>query len=86
MAAGLPILFAGEGEGARIVLENELGWVSKSKDFDMLSQNILAATNQMKREEIRSHCIDCANSKFNRPQQIGRLYDFLQQLVIQVMS
>ena len=79
MASGLPILFAGEGEGARIVAENELGWVSQSKDYTALSRNIRLAADKEKRDIIRAHCKECAQNKFNRPKQISKLYDFLNQ-------
>lgn len=79
MASGLPILFAGEGEGARIVEENQLGWTSKSKDFEGLKANIRLAADKEKRTAIKTHCIDCAQNKFNRPKQISKLYDFLNR-------
>lgn len=81
MAAGLPILFSGEGEGARIVTENELGWVSKSGDYNALEHNIQLATNSEKRKQISVNCKECAENKFNRPKQIGNLYIFLRRLV-----
>lgn len=79
MASGLPILFAGEGEGEHIVEENQLGWTSKSKDWDGLAANILLAADKEKRATIKAHCIECAQNKFNRPKQISKLYDFLKQ-------
>ncbi len=42
MAAGLPIMFSGMGEGARIVQENELGWVNDPGDWDALSKNLVS--------------------------------------------
>ena len=80
MAAGLPILFAGEGEGARIVTENRLGWISNSKDFETLKSNIQKATIKEDRDTIRTHCLECAKNRFNRPKQISKLYDFLLEL------
>lgn len=77
MASGLPILFAGEGEGARIVEENQLGWVSKSKDYQTLAIHIHLAADPTKRAVIKAHCIECAQNKFNRPKQIGKLYEYL---------
>ena len=81
MAAGLPILFAGEGEGARIVEENALGWVSKSKDYTSLSRHIRMATDIAQRERMRAHCKECAQNKFNRPKQISKLYEYLNTLL-----
>ena len=77
MAAGLPILFSGDGEGARIVEENNLGWVSKSKDYKELEENIAWVSSN--REELvskKKNCVDCANNKFNRPKQVKALYDY----------
>lgn len=80
MAAGLPILFSGEGEGARIVEENHIGWVSSSKDYKTLAENISLASNKSARAAFRVNCQECAQNKYNRPNQIGKLYDFLSQL------
>lgn len=78
MASGTPIFFSGEGEGQQIVLENDLGWVSNSKDFKALKENIIEVVND--RELLitkRKNCIDCAMNKFNRPKQVKNLYDYM---------
>lgn len=78
MAAGLPIMFMGEGEGAKIVASNNLGLVAPPKDYNRLQENIrLAASNPQKLAEMRTNCLNCAASKFNRPKQIRALHDFL---------
>lgn len=77
MAAGLPILFSGDGEGARIVEENNLGWVSKSMDFKELEKNIaLVSSNREELATKKKNCINCASNKFNRPKQVKALYDY----------
>ena len=82
MAAGLPIIFSGEGEGARIIQENKLGWVSSALDYDGLSTNIReASTNTKVYTECASNCVTCAKNKFNRPKQIKGLYTYLSQLL-----
>lgn len=78
MAAGLPIMFVGEGEGARIVKENNIGLVAHSKDYKTLEKNIkYAVNNPEKMKTMSDNCKDCAENKFNRPKQIKSLYEFL---------
>lgn len=78
MAAGLPILFSGEGEGARIVEENNIGFVSSPKDYSTLIDNIrIASENPDILEAQTKNCIECAKSKFNRPKQVVELHKFL---------
>lgn len=79
MAAGLPIMFMGEGEGAKIVRDNQIGLVANSLDYEKLKQNICYAVEHP--EELVSmtrNCIDAAYNKFNRPKQIAALHQFLQ--------
>lgn len=78
MAAGLPILFSGEGEGKKIVEENNLGWVSNALDYRQLETNIKKISiNKTDWMEKKKNCVDCANNKFNRPKQVQALYDFM---------
>jgi len=80
MAAGLPIMFFAEGEGARIVQENKIGLVAHAKDFEGLKKNIAyAVTHPEEMKAMSKNCIDCANNKFNRPKQIMDLNAFLQE-------
>lgn len=77
MAAGLPIIFSGEGEGARIIQENKLGWVNHPTDMKQLEANIREfATSSI--DEIRARGIELAQTTFNRPNQIGKLYVYLK--------
>lgn len=78
MAAGLPILFSGEGEGAKIIEDNNIGFVSSSKDYATLMKKIqFAAENPEILETQTKNCIECANTKFNRPKQVVELNRFL---------
>ena len=79
MAAGLPILFCGEGEGAKIVKDNGLGLVAKPKDYKTLVENIHFATSHPHElNEMSQNCIDCATTKFNRPKQVASLHTFME--------
>lgn len=78
MAAGLPIMFVGEGEGARIVEENKIGLVAHSKDYKALEENIIYAVSHPEEMKLMSeNCKDCAENKFNRPKQVKALYDYM---------
>jgi len=79
MAAGLPILFSGEGEGAVIVEENNLGWVSPALDYKSLEEKIkMIVASSSDWEEKRRNCIACAKTKFNRPKQVKALFEYLE--------
>lgn len=80
MAAGLPILFSGEGEGQRIVEKYNIGLVAAAKDYEKIKENIsILASNKELREEMRKNCVDCANNVFNRPKQIVAMNAYLQE-------
>lgn len=67
MAAGLPVLFSGSGEGARIIDENEAGFVSGPKDYENLKRNILRLKNNpSERNKISANCRAAAEKKFDR--------------------
>lgn len=82
MAAGLPILFSGSGEGAKIVSHHEAGWVNEPGQWRELSQNILSfklledAIFAAKRERNKA----IAKQYFDRTKQIALLGDYLTNL------
>lgn len=78
MAAGVPILFSGGGEGQKIITDNRLGLCSPNGDYDAMKDNILFMVhNPQDMELIKQNCLRCASEKFNRPKQIQFLNDFL---------
>lgn len=78
MAAGLPIMFMGEGEGAKIVKDNKLGLICHSKDYEMLKRNIkYASSHPDEVAQMSINCINAANNNYNRPKQIAELNRFL---------
>lgn len=81
MAAGLPILFSGEGEGKYIVESNELGWTSSSLDYESLKENLKNLNSHPEVIEAkRNNCKECAVNKFNRPKQVLALYAYLENI------
>jgi glycosyltransferase involved in cell wall biosynthesis len=79
MAAELPVLFSGEGEGARIIAEYELGWVNKPGDMQELRNN-LKAFSKADLRAIRATGRRLAESTFNRPTQVKNLYAYLESV------
>lgn len=83
MAAGVPILFSGEGEGRKIVEENDLGWVSDAKDYAGIARNIRSfIENPEDVSRKRENCRKCARTLFNRPKQIEALDRFLKENLV----
>ncbi len=77
---GVPILFSGEGEGARIVQEYGFGLVSKHGDYVALARNIETFV-KMSDEEYTSYaanCLNAARDTFSFEKQMERFGDFLR--------
>lgn len=67
MAAGLPVLFSGSGEGAKIIHENKVGLVSGPKDYKALTDNILEIKNSVNlRNEMSLRGRKLASERFDR--------------------
>ena len=58
LPAGIPILFSGDGEGARIVQEFGFGLVSKYGDYAALADNI-KRFSEMSEEEYAKYSQPC---------------------------
>lgn len=79
MAAGLPILFSGAGEGAKIVSESNTGLVSAPKDFKGLEKNIVEIKKSIDiRNKMSSNGRKFAEEKFDRQKLIE---DFSDELI-----
>jgi len=79
MAAGLPIIFAGGGEGATLIKEHQTGWICEPSDFKSMTATLLEINNLTK-EELNQKKVNCklaAQKTFNREIQINQLHDFL---------
>lgn len=78
---GIPILFSGEGEGARIVEEYGLGLVSAHGDYATLQRNIQAFV-QMTDEEHNAYvanCLEASRDTFSFTKQMERFCHFISQ-------
>lgn len=79
MAAGVPILFSGGGEGQSIIMDNNLGLCSPTGDYDKMKDNIIMMVDNPQDMAVKKqNCLSCASEKFNRPKQIKLLNDYLQ--------
>lgn len=79
---GIPILFSGDGEGARIVEEYGLGLVSPYGDYKALAANIEKFVN-MSDEEYSNYILRCLNAGhdvFSFTKQLERFCDFIHRL------
>lgn len=74
---GLPILYFGGGEGEKIVMENDLGWVAESGNYDdlntVLNEIVLEDLNMTLNSAIQRTAIE----RFNFDVQNKRLIDIL---------
>jgi glycosyltransferase involved in cell wall biosynthesis len=81
MAAELAVIFSGEGEGARIIAEHQLGWVNKPGDMQQLRDN-LATFAKADLTAIRAIGRRLAETTFNRPNQVQNLYTYLESIEV----
>ena len=82
MAAGLPIIFAGGGEGAKIIQDHQCGWICEPRSFIEMSA-ILDKIKNTPPEEMRRISDNGRNAAlhfFNRETQIDSLNHFLKSI------
>jgi glycosyltransferase involved in cell wall biosynthesis len=82
MAAALPILFCGAGEGAQIVLENKAGLVAKPADYEQLKKNIIELKNMnpSQYEQMARQSSDRAKELYDRKNQLEGLLKYLEKI------
>lgn len=80
---GVPILFCGGGEGAKIIEENKVGFTSVPGDYEELEKNIFAFKDLKKKEYrvLLNNCIKMTSYKLDYASQIERLNNELMMLV-----
>jgi len=81
MAAGLPIIFTGGGEGVDIINDNKAGWICEPGNYLQIQQKIaeVAAMPAAELDKIKSNCINAAQHIFDRRIQIEQLDQFLSK-------
>ncbi len=79
MAAGLPIIFSGGGEGERIINEYRTGWACTPGNYAEISTKIKEVVSMDKEQldRIKANCIKAARNVFNREIQVEHLNQFL---------
>lgn len=80
LPTGVPILFSGDGEGARIVKEWGFGLVSPYGDYKALEKNIKAFKEMPASEytTFSGNCIKASCDAFSFSKQLGRFTEFLE--------
>lgn len=81
LPAGIPILFSGEGEGARIVEQFGLGLVSRHGDYETLERNIKTFAEMSLDEYLKysTNCLGAASDSFSFSRQMERFCEFLNK-------
>lgn len=79
MAAGLPIIFSGEGEGAAIISKQNAGWVSKPGNWQTLENALheFLSLNQDAYFRLRANNRKTADQYFDRNKQLTSWSKFL---------
>lgn len=80
LPVGIPILFSGEGEGARIVEEYGLGLVSAHGDYAALQRNIQTFAGMTDKEHATyvDHCLQASRDAFSFTKQMERFGEFIK--------
>lgn len=81
MAAELPIIFSGGGEGEKLIKQYNTGWTCTPGDYAAISEVIksIADMDDSELSLIKENCLDAARSVFDRNIQINNLHRFLEK-------
>lgn len=80
LPVGVPILFCGGGEGADIVTQNQLGYVSEPGNYVQLKDNIirLKTLPDDEYQKIVDNCISASQNEFDFEKQLEKYVSFLK--------
>lgn len=81
LPAGIPILFSGNGEGARIVEECRFGLVSEYGDYKALEQNVRTFVDMPSDEysAYSANCLEASRDAYSFSKQLERFIGFLNK-------
>jgi len=74
---GLPILYFGGGEGEQIVLENDLGWIAESGNYNALNKVLTRIKLTDLNMILSNHLQNIAMRNFNFELQMKKLVEFI---------
>lgn len=76
---GIPVLFCGGGEGAKIVQEYQIGYISDPGDYLTLQENIkkMSQMSETEYSQMSENCIKAAETDFSFTVQMHACYNFL---------
>lgn len=80
LAAGIPVFFSGDGEGAGLIRSRDLGWVSPAGDYEALYQR-LRDFSLMSPEDysaLKDRCRAAAQHLLSKEQQDRAFLDFIR--------
>ena len=79
---GIPILFCGGGEGAQIVTDYNVGFVSAPGDYKALKANIekIQGLPESEYEKLSENCLQASKIDFDFNIQMKSCYEFLQEV------
>ncbi len=80
MAAGLPIIFFGSGEGATIVRDNDLGWVVEPGKFQELTECLRSVRDSPDLNRFAQNGIQNSREKFNRETILKNLVNEINKI------
>lgn len=77
---GIPILYFGGGEGENIIINNNLGWVAVSGDYENLNEVISSITSKSLTKEKRYNIQHIAVKNFDFNHQLRALKETINKL------
>ncbi len=79
---GLPILFCGDGEPAKFIMDNNIGFVSKAGDYKALEENIIKFRDMDDDTygNMCGNCIGLSQEELNFETQIKDVIKFLREM------
>jgi len=79
MSNAIPVFFSGNGEGAKIVRDGKIGWVSNPSDYTSLKENIkqFVSMSDAEYETMRVNCKHLRKAQYNKQSQDAAFDDFI---------